>query len=316
MLRNPHSGSRGENFTGARGENFTGARKPQEIRKAQYLKSQFLRACHRLAETRTVKSFFLKQGILSKAQMSRLKHVELVSEPIFSIHHGGPINKKKSIDDAMKKDSLHGPHLQKLVATLRDTLSTTARIFPQLRGSRFTKLADFYTLFILVWKWKYDQKYVLNDRRRNQLAQAYLSQFAYNVDRVREKQRRFKPFEEGERVFQYYLDTVTGATDNINQRQRREKVLQSVLGGCFEEKDPMRTFNDEQRRIIWYTSNGRCSQRGCRKKLAPSTFHVDHIRAHSRGGKTRLENAQLLCPKCNLRKRDKEISTGVVGSSR
>jgi 5-methylcytosine-specific restriction endonuclease McrA len=31
-------------------------------------------------------------------------------------------------------------------------------------------------------------------------------------------------------------------------------------------------------------------------------FHVDHKKAHSHGGKTILENAQLLCPKCNRSK--------------
>ncbi len=95
------------------------------------------------------------------------------------------------------------------------------------------------------------------------------------------------------------------STDEINQRRERERILDTVLSDCFEKKDPFRTFSKEQRRIIWYQSSGHCSNRKCKKRLTINNFHLDHIKPHSKGGKTTLKNAQILCAKCNLMKSDK-----------
>ncbi len=43
----------------------------------------------------------------------------------------------------------------------------------------------------------------------------------------------------------------------------------------------------------------------CRGKLAFSGSHIDHITPVNQGGSNELENSQLLCPGCNLRKSDR-----------
>lgn len=51
-------------------------------------------------------------------------------------------------------------------------------------------------------------------------------------------------------------------------------------------------------------SQGVCQNCGVELKTG---WHGDHIKAHSRGGETELHNGQALCPKCNLKKGNKEI---------
>lgn len=65
-------------------------------------------------------------------------------------------------------------------------------------------------------------------------------------------------------------------------------------------KDPRRDFNEEQREAAYWKANGICQ--GCRTSCDRSNFHTDHIIPHSKGGTTSIDNAQLLCPACNLKK--------------
>jgi 5-methylcytosine-specific restriction endonuclease McrA len=55
--------------------------------------------------------------------------------------------------------------------------------------------------------------------------------------------------------------------------------------------------------LLWNTAGEQlCKNNRCRAKLRWGDFHIDHKRAYSRGGQTSLDNAQLLCPECNMSK--------------
>ena len=71
------------------GKRLAGAEK----RHAKYYHSEFLKKAGKLAEAKI--RFFEDNRVLSKGQISRMKHVELVCELLASIHSCGPINKKK-----------------------------------------------------------------------------------------------------------------------------------------------------------------------------------------------------------------------------
>jgi superfamily II DNA or RNA helicase len=58
--------------------------------------------------------------------------------------------------------------------------------------------------------------------------------------------------------------------------------------------------------ILALVAGGRC--KNCGQPLMGS-FHADHIKPFSRGGKTITANGQALCPNCNLLKGDKEMTT-------
>lgn len=58
-----------------------------------------------------------------------------------------------------------------------------------------------------------------------------------------------------------------------------------------------RFFSSRQRKILKIRSGGLCQECGCRLK---KSFHADHVLAHSKGGKTILQNGQALCDNCNM----------------
>jgi len=92
----------------------------------------------------------------------------------------------------------------------------------------------------------------------------------------------------------------------VSQRRKREGILRGILESMFAKKDAQRGFSAEQRRIMWNTASsrrcpGKWSKCG-RKELTWEDFTLDHISPHSKGGRSRLENAALMCRKCNSAK--------------
>jgi 5-methylcytosine-specific restriction endonuclease McrA len=121
------------------------------------------------------------------------------------------------------------------------------------------------------------------------------------VDKLREQLKGLKPAKPAQRVYADYLLTVQGDTDSAANRERRREILRGLLASLYERKDERRTFSSEQRRIIWNSDEKRSCRR-CRRKLTWDDFTVDHIVAYTRGGRTRLDNAQLMCRSGNSRK--------------
>jgi len=68
----------------------------------------------------------------------------------------------------------------------------------------------------------------------------------------------------------------------------------------LEPLDANRDFNEFERIAIFRKNDGICQD--CKKKVEYDDFHADHIISHTRGGKTTIENGQVLCSKCNLSK--------------
>ena len=286
--------------------NSTGkALTPQEKRHAKYYDSAFLKEAHRVAR-RFVKSF-AKMNILSASDISRMKHLELVAEIMLSMHQGDVLNKKTALDRIMSSGSLDGRSIKKASRLTLSAISRVFRMFPKLSATRFCRVTDFYTLVILIGKFQ-QERFILTDRRRNRLAWDLLVAFGAKVDKMREKQRNLENVRPGEEVYRAYLMTVSQMTDDISQRRKREEILRGILGSLFATKDAQRGFTAEQRRILWNTAtNRKC--KGCGKNLNWTDFTIDHIDPHSKGGRSRLENAALMCRRCNstkgIRKRRK-----------
>jgi 5-methylcytosine-specific restriction endonuclease McrA len=55
---------------------------------------------------------------------------------------------------------------------------------------------------------------------------------------------------------------------------------------------------------LFLKQGGRCVY--CRVNLIKTSYHRDHIIPIAKGGNNFINNIQLLCPKCNIEKRDKD----------
>lgn len=278
--------------------NSTGKRLTSgEKRHARFYNSRFLKEAEKLV--RRHQSYLLHNRILSQPQLGRMKGTELFSELLMSIHQGGLINKKTALDRAIGNDSINGNTLRRISKEFTATMNLIKKMYPAIKQTRFRNTAEFYSLFMLVWQMHHD-KMVLKEPKRNKMAFEMLRRLSTGVDQLREQYRRAKAAKPRP-PYSDYLLTVQGDTDSSATRQRRAKVLRGLLLPIYEHKDSKRGFSPEQRRIIWNTDNKKkCSK--CRRNLTWDDFTVDHIKAYVRGGKTSLDNAQLMCRSCNSRK--------------
>ncbi|HSH40220.1 MAG TPA: DUF262 domain-containing protein [Chthoniobacterales bacterium] len=270
----------------------------QEKRHAKYYNSGFLREADRVA--RRFETYLKDAGIIGSGQVARMKHVELICELMVSIHQGDVINRKAALDKIMQANSFSPAQTAKAARAVTTVLNRIARMFPKLKTTRLRQLTDFYSLAVLVSKFE-DEGLILTDARRNKLAWDLLDAFATNVDKVRENQRKAIGITPDQEMYRDYLLTVSQMSDDVNQRRKREAILRGVVGTLFAQKDAQRGFTPEQRRILWNTSAQRKCET-CGRLLSWHDFTIDHVDPHSKGGRSRLENAALMCRPCNSSK--------------
>jgi len=269
-----------------------------EKRHARYYNSEFLRVASKLA-TR-YENFFYDNEILTIGQISRMKHVELISELMLSIHQGEVLNKKSVLDRVMQSGNLTLNQTRKAESNTILSINRIKRMFPKLYLTRFKQMSDFYSLVVLLSKFE-DEKLILTNKRRNKLAWEILIAFSNGVDIVRGKHKRLENISEHEETYRQYLDTVIRGTDELQQRLKRQQILRSLLQSLFERKDSNRLFTSEQRRLLWNISLER-KCKACRRVLSWEDFTIDHIDPYSKGGKSKLDNAALMCRSCNSKK--------------
>lgn len=270
----------------------------QEKRHARYYRSGFLRKAGQLA--RRYEDYFRSAKILSPMQISRMKHVELMCELMIAAHTEEVTNKKAALDKVMDSDSIRGRDLDRAASLAVTALNRLRLMFPKLYQTRFHQLSDFYSLAVLIQKFE-RQRMILNDRNRNRLAWDLLVAFSTGVDMVRMRQKEIKSPEPGQELYREYLLTVLQGTDEISQRKKRFDMLCGLLEPLFQRKDRIRTFSKEQRRILWNSTEvPRCAVGN--HLMTWDDFTVDHIDPWSKGGRTTLENADLMCQRHNARK--------------
>jgi len=102
--------------------------------------------------------------------------------------------------------------------------------------------------------------------------------------------------------------------DRLSSKGRYEKYLESIQDTLLESKmmlediqniqkgyiQDIRKIPSEVRQKVWKRDNGRCVKCGSKEKL-----QFDHIIPVSKGGGYSVENTQILCQECNLKKQTK-----------
>ena len=270
-----------------------------EKRHARFYESRFLKEANRLVGRHA--PYFLREKILSQGEVARMKGTELCAELLMSIQKGGIINKKTALDRAIGNDEINARSLERLSREFTQTTNLLRKMFPNIGQTRFRNIAEYYSLFLLVWEMR-KSNFVLTDRKRNAAAFEMLKRLSKGVDELLVQFRQARPVRPRP-PFSDYLLTVRADTDSSANRERRERVLKGMLRSLYARKDDQRIFSPEQRRILWNSdAQPKCANPKCKRKLHWSNFTVDHILPHSKGGRTRLGNAQLMCLKCNIRK--------------
>lgn len=271
---------------------------PQEKRKANYSGSGLLVEATSLACR--LEPYWLQIGVMSPQQVARMKHVEFAAELLVTMETGDVINKKSAVDKVMATTSMTAARLKKSSAKVTSAVNHVKRMFPELSSTRLKQITDYYSLVVLVAKLEREGA-ILSDKKRNRLAWDLLKALSVEVDKIRDSQRKLLATKPDAEVYRDYLLTVSQMTDDVSQRRRREQILRSLIGSIFAKKDEQRGFSAEQRRVLWNASvEKECSE--CGDRLDWSNFTVDHIDPHSKGGRTDLDNAALMCRECNSSK--------------
>lgn len=98
------------------------------------------------------------------------------------------------------------------------------------------------------------------------------------------------------------------SANSINSIEGRLKILFFDFYSKFSsmaivQLDPKRNFDEQQKLEIYARDKGVCQK--CFKKVPETNWHADHKIPWIKGGKTVIENGQVLCIKDNLSKKDK-----------
>jgi len=100
-----------------------------------------------------------------------------------------------------------------------------------------------------------------------------------------------------------FLNAISHSSDGANSIRTRHEILINyflLFAKDLEPLDTNRDFTEIERIAIYRKNKGICQE--CDKKVEYDDFHADHIKPHSRSGKTTIKNGQVLCSKCNLSK--------------
>ncbi len=100
-----------------------------------------------------------------------------------------------------------------------------------------------------------------------------------------------------------FLNAISHSSDGANSIKIRHDIMMSYFLLFVKNLEPLdinRAFNEIERIAIYRKNKGICQS--CMTKVEYNNFHADHIKPYSKGGKTIIDNGQILCSKCNLSK--------------
>ena len=84
---------------------------------------------------------------------------------------------------------------------------------------------------------------------------------------------------------------------------RNKKGIYTFVFDGKEKHLNLRAFTPSERSTMYERQKGICNK--CKEEFTLKDMHADHIIPWSKGGKTTLENGQMLCTTCNLEKSNK-----------
>lgn len=288
--------------------------KKHEIRHARYA-GLFFELGSELE--RIYKNLFTnKWKITSKSDIDRYVMHEYILELCTAIYFENYSDKRKKLDEMLSSHQWYKSEINLIRKTFDSIMSWIKEIFPKdtIRTTRFKNKSDFYSLFVVLLI-LLRKGYVKNDSKSNRIAGNVLINFSKQIQVLDPKVRAYNTprLDENERgLFQYVVST-RQATDTKANREIRHNYLMSVLkdGFILKKKDARRSFDQNVKGLLWTQLNSKSSKPRCpnphdnpkcKTYLTFENTEVDHIFPWSKGGKTDLSNARLICSSCNSSK--------------
>lgn len=158
--------------------------------------------------------------------------------------------------------------------------------------------ASIISLFLLVSE--LDKEYAIKDKY--QIINEFIIDFEKKLINAEEKQNDIKLLR--------YLNAISHSSDSANSIKTRQEIIREYFFNFAKGIEPLdlkRGFTLQQRIIIYRNANGICQNKKCGKKVEWKNFDADHNIAYIKGGKTTVENGQLLCSSCNKSKGAKSV---------
>jgi len=103
-------------------------------------------------------------------------------------------------------------------------------------------------------------------------------------------------------LLRFYDANKAGTTSKKNIQNRFALMKMNFINyeKGLELLDPNRSFDRYEKTVIYRRDEGMCQD--CDRKISWEEYEADHVRAYSLGGKTTIENGQVLCSSCNKKK--------------
>ncbi|MBP1838770.1 GmrSD restriction endonuclease domain-containing protein [Formosa algae] len=244
----------------------------------------------------------------------RMKHLQFIARFLLIEKEGGyaDLSDKKItefINDYKTKDGIgnYSFEHEKIAVNVKNNLNTFYSIFkddPILDDDNGIKefSTEYFIISIYMLIRHLRMYYVLDEITKN-----HLKNFVYDF------YKRWKTYDDA-------MDTDMLTFSNRRQQgesdlEIRDMILRQIFFKYIleknidlKEKDTKRAFSELQRILIYREGKGLCQQ--CLRdgvsekeaKVSWSKYQADHVIPHSKGGKTKIENGELLCSTHNLSK--------------
>lgn len=249
--------------------------KPAEVRNA--MPGEMTQAIRELA----------RHGFFSKVSFGNLRyaHAQVAAQMMMLELTGGPSDIPDRLLSKMYAD--YEKRVPKAVLEkMNQILDTLNKLFPA--KSRLLNRAQTVNLYLLI-------SYLLSS---NKLTQTFYADFLGWYQQTEAKRLQ-------DNEYKLYM------TSSANSRRSLEERLKILILDFFTaftsmatiQLDPKRIFDNDQKIQLYARDGQKCQS--CKKGVGEFDWHADHVTPWIRGGKTTLENGQVLCVKCNLKKKDR-----------